>query len=62
VKGLVARGGVEVAMDWENGELKQANITTKNGGLLSLIYKTKTVTLQIRKGEVVKFDKNLNRL
>lgn len=36
VKGLVARGGFEVDMDWEGGQLLQAKIHSRIGGVLRL--------------------------
>jgi alpha-L-fucosidase 2 len=53
IHGLMARGGFEVDIDWENGVLKQARITSKVGSDLKLTYKGKilkeTTTL---KGQV----------
>ncbi|TKC10471.1 glycoside hydrolase family 95 protein [Pedobacter polaris] len=37
VKGLVARGGFVVDMNWENGKLSKAKIQAKNGGVLNLL-------------------------
>lgn len=36
VKGLMARGGFEVAMSWEDGQIKEANIISRLGGNLRL--------------------------
>ena len=36
VKGLVARGGFEVDMEWEDGQLRYASITSRLGGQLRI--------------------------
>jgi alpha-L-fucosidase 2 len=46
VHGLMARGGFEVDIDWENGKLKQAKITSKLGNPLKLSYKGKLLDLK----------------
>ena len=51
ITGLLARGGFEVAMDWSNGQLILATITSKNGGTCSVRTNNKTMELTLRKGE-----------
>lgn len=51
VKGLCARGGFEVEMDWKNGELKDATILSKLGNFLRISYKGKNIELQTEKGK-----------
>jgi alpha-L-fucosidase 2 len=46
IHGLMARGGFEVDIDWENGVLKQATIISKLGNPLRLSYKGKAVELK----------------
>ncbi|MBQ4231577.1 MAG: glycoside hydrolase family 95 protein, partial [Salinivirgaceae bacterium] len=36
VKGLVARGGFVVDMEWQNGKISRAAITSKSGGTLRI--------------------------
>ena len=46
IHGLRARGGFEVDIDWENGSLKQAKITSKLGNPLKLSYNGKRIELE----------------
>ena len=43
VKGLVARGGFVVDMDWQNGRISRATITSKSGGTLRIRSNTELV-------------------
>jgi len=46
IHGLMARGGFEVDIDWENGKLKEARITSKLGNPVKLSYKGKVMELK----------------
>ena len=46
IHGLMARCGFEVDIDWENGRLKQARITSKLGNPLKLRYHGKVIELK----------------
>jgi alpha-L-fucosidase 2 len=63
IHGLVARGGFEVSIDWENGVLKQARITSKLGNPLRISYSGKIFELgTTEKGKVYLFDKDLHQV
>ncbi|WP_316792679.1 glycosyl hydrolase family 95 catalytic domain-containing protein [Pedobacter frigoris] len=59
VKGLIARGGFEVAMNWENGELTGATILSKLDNPLKISYKGKTVDFKTKKGVKYNLSKDL---
>lgn len=52
VKGLRARGGFEIDIKWENDYLVEASIYSKNGHDCVLKYRNKSLTLNIKKGEI----------
>jgi alpha-L-fucosidase 2 len=61
IQGLMARGGFEVDINWENGKLKQARILSKLGNPLKLSYKGKTVELSsTKKGKEYILNGNMN--
>ncbi len=51
VQGICARGGFEIAMEWELGKLKSAKILSKAGNPCKIIYAGKTHDLKIEKGK-----------
>ncbi|HEX2977221.1 MAG TPA: glycoside hydrolase family 95 protein [Bacteroidales bacterium] len=55
IHGLMARGGFEVSMDWENGRLKQAKIISKLGNPLKLKYKDQVIDKPTVKGQEYTF-------
>lgn len=63
VHGLMARGGFEVSIDWENGKLKQASITSFLGNPLKLSYAGKVLEINhTEKGSKYLFGEELTRL
>ncbi len=60
VKGLKARGGFIVDIDWQDGQLARATITSLNGFPVKLKYGNKLIKLeQTAKGRSYQFDSNI---
>ena len=59
IYGIVARGGFEVDIDWENGKQKQVKILSKLGNPCQIRYSDKVVTLQTQKGQSYVLDGSL---
>ena len=55
VKGLVARGGFEMDMEWKDGKLIKAGILSRLGGPLTIRYDGKTRNYTTSKGERIQF-------
>ncbi len=63
IHGIMARGGFEVNIDWENGKMKQAKLTSKLGNSLKIRYSGNVVNLTTtEKGKTYIFGENLERL
>ncbi len=55
VKGLKARGGITVDMEWENGKLRKATVYSTIDQTLKIKYKSDVQTIIIKKGQSVPF-------
>lgn len=53
VKGLCARGGFVVDMDWKNGTLTKARLLSKNGHLCALRYKNETLNMNTSPDQIL---------
>jgi alpha-L-fucosidase 2 len=51
IKGLKARGGLTVDIFWQNNMLEKAIIKSKFNKNINLVYKDKTIPVEIKKGE-----------
>jgi alpha-L-fucosidase 2 len=60
VAGLRARGGFEIEISWQNGELQTATIKSLLGNPLVLRRGARTLTLSTKSGESLQFDAGLN--
>ena len=56
VKGLCARGGFEVSMDWRKGQLEKVRIRAKKGGKTTLVCNGKERVVELESGEQTAFD------
>lgn len=56
VKGICARGGFEISMDWENGALRKVIVSSKNGGNTRLICKYTQKDISLQKGEQIEIN------
>jgi alpha-L-fucosidase 2 len=61
VEGLRARGGFEIEMTWKDGLLVAATIKSSVGGTCRVFYAGKEITLETKKGEIVRVDGMLSR-
>lgn len=59
VKGLCARGGFEVNIEWKDGKLVQAEIKSLLGNDLKIRYKNKIVEMKTAKGKLYAYNKEL---
>jgi alpha-L-fucosidase 2 len=56
VKGLRARGGFEIDIDWKNGKLDQATIHSITGTSCTIRYRTTLIPLKLRPGAAQKIN------
>ena len=59
VSGLRARGGFEVAIEWQKGALTAATISSRLAAVCQVRYGAKCLTLDCRAGEVISVNANL---
>ena len=56
VKGLCARGGYEVSMEWSKGRLVRVEVLAKKGGKTSIVCSGKERVVKLDAGEQIAFD------
>lgn len=59
VTGLLARGGFEVSLNWDNHTLKEVRIKSRLGKSATLQYGTKRINIKTRPGETYSFSGDL---
>jgi len=59
VRGLRARGGYEVSIEWRDGKLTSAQIANRNGGNCTVRYGGRTVKIPVASGKATRLDGNL---
>jgi alpha-L-fucosidase 2 len=62
IHGICARGGFEVDIDWENGQLKGVKIVSKLGNNCKIRYKEKVIEIKTEKGKSYQFNGELTAL
>lgn len=55
VRGLRARGGFEVSMEWGNGRLSKVGILSNIGGKTTLVHAGKERVVELKAGETISF-------
>ena len=51
ISGIIARGNVEVDLEWENGSLLKVGLLAKQDSLVQLVYKSAKVEVELQKNE-----------
>ena len=62
ISGIRARGGFELKYAWSSGQLQSVEVISKSGLPLKLVYRDKSFASSTSKGEVLRFDGNLNAI
>ncbi|RRN78140.1 glycoside hydrolase family 95 protein, partial [Pseudoxanthomonas sp. SGD-10] len=62
VWGIVARGGFEIDISWQNNRLKEVKIISRLGNPLQLKYRNTAIEMNTKQGSIYRFDENLRLL
>jgi alpha-L-fucosidase 2 len=58
IKGLCARGGFDIGMQWKEGKLVSFTVLSKNGGNCTLRYENKQLKVKTTKGKIYTYTVN----
>lgn len=61
VSGLIARGGFELTLKWDESKLLSVNVLSKNGGPCTIVYGEKSITFETERGQTYMFDGELKK-
>jgi alpha-L-fucosidase 2 len=56
IKGICARGGFEISMEWKNKNLVKLNVRSKNGGSTTIICNNKQKEITLKKGQEIEIN------
>jgi alpha-L-fucosidase 2 len=62
VKGLCARGGFVIDMDWKDGKLTKVSVHSKTDGMCNLKYADNQMRVELKSGEIITLGPSLRRL
>ncbi|PWS33237.1 glycoside hydrolase family 95 protein [Pedobacter paludis] len=62
VKGLCARGGFELNINWDKGKLTALEVKSKSGGICKIRYKNQAISIDTKAGKVYKVSGELKAL
>src|SRR5690606_34372654 len=62
VKGLRARGGFEISLDWKDGKLQTAEFRSVSGTKCNVRYGEETASVSLKQGQSIRLDGSLRTL
>lgn len=62
ITGLMARGGHEVNIEWQNGKLKEVSILSKLGNPCKVRYGAKVIDFKIKEGDLLRLNSDLKEI
>ncbi len=56
IKGICARGGFEVSLEWENKKLIKTTVLARKGGKTTLVFNNQQKEIELNKGQMIKLN------